>query len=79
MAPPTWRAQAGLLGLGTGFLPECFIGAALRSGALVPLLGAWCPRVGGLQRDRPGRRCVPARLRARTERERERPLSLGVD
>jgi hypothetical protein len=62
VAPPTWRAQAGLLGLGTGFLSERFIGVALRSGALVPLLGAWCPR-----------------RRARTERERERPLSLSVD
>jgi len=56
--------QAVLLGLGIGFISEWFIEAELQSGALVPLLQPWSPCFEGLRLYYPGRRFVPARLRA---------------
>jgi len=56
--------QAVLLGLGIGFISEWFIQEELASGALVPVLSAWCPSFGGLRLYYAGRRFVPARLRA---------------
>lgn len=70
--------QAVLLGLGIGFVSDWFIGEELRSGALVPVLEPWCPRFGGLQLYHPGRRFVPARLRALIALVREQPLVLGA-
>lgn len=62
---------AVLAGLGLGFLSEWFIGDALASGRLVPVLQAWCQPFGGLRLYYPGRRFVPARLRALVELVRE--------
>lgn len=56
--------QAVLLGLGIGFISEWFIEEEIASGALKPLLVPWCPPFGGLRLYYPGRRFVPARLRA---------------
>ena len=68
--------QALLLGLGIGFISEWFIEEELKSGVLVPVLIPWCPRFGGLQLYYPGRKFVPARLRALIELIHERRLSL---
>ncbi|GAB7537697.1 LysR family transcriptional regulator [Burkholderia sp. 3C] len=59
--------QAVLAGMGLGFISEWFIADALASGALVPVLEAWCQPFGGLRLYYPGRRFVPARLRALIE------------
>mgnify|MGYP003921812913 CR=1 FL=1 len=63
------RVEPGTLartegGLGIGFISEWFIEEELASGALKPLLVPWCPPFGGLRLYYPGRRFVPARLRA---------------
>lgn len=63
--------QAVLLGLGIGFIAEWFIEEELKAGALVPVLIPWCPYFGGLRLYYPGRRFVPARLRALIELIRE--------
>lgn len=59
--------QAVLQGLGIGFISEWFIERELLSGALVPVLVPWCPPFDGLRLYYPGRRFVPARLRALIE------------
>lgn len=56
--------QATLLGLGIGFISEWFIDEELRAGALVPMLVPWSQPFGGLRLYYPGRKFVPARLRA---------------
>ena len=56
--------QAVLLGLGIGFITEWFIKEELKSGALKPVLLAWCQPFGGLRLYYSGHRFVPARLRA---------------
>jgi DNA-binding transcriptional LysR family regulator len=59
--------QAVLLGLGIGFISEWLIAEELQAGALVPMLVPWCQPFGGLRLYYPGRRFVPARLRALIE------------
>lgn len=56
--------RAITLGLGIGFISEWFIEEELKSGTLVPVLIPWCPPFAGLRLYYPGRRFVPARLRA---------------
>lgn len=56
--------QAVLLGLGIGFISEWLIAEELKAGTLVPVLVPWCQPFGGLRLYYPGRRFVPARLRA---------------
>lgn len=68
--------QAVLLGLGIGFISEWFVEEELKSGVLVPVLIPWCPRFGGLQLYYPGRKFVPARLRALIKLIQELRLSL---
>ncbi|MDQ1081492.1 LysR family transcriptional regulator [Pseudoroseomonas cervicalis] len=51
-------------GLGIAYVPEPFAADALREGRLVPVLEAWCPPIPGLVLYYPGRRHVPAALRA---------------
>ena len=58
---------AALEGLGVTVLPTFLAGAALRSGALVPLLPAFPMPEHGLHVVRPPGGPVPARLRALTE------------
>ncbi|MEW9570780.1 LysR family transcriptional regulator [Rhodanobacter sp. Si-c] len=69
--------QAVLLGLGIGFISEWFIEEELKAGALVPVLGPWCPPFDGLRLYYPGRRFVPARLRALIGLVRELRLATG--
>ncbi|MBN8885117.1 MAG: LysR family transcriptional regulator [Rudaea sp.] len=56
--------QAVLLGLGIGFISEWFVADELKSGALKPVLVAWCQPFGGLRLYYSGHRFVPTRLRA---------------
>lgn len=56
--------QAALAGLGIAYVPEAFAQAPLGSGALLPVLEAWCPYEPGLRLYYPGHRHVPAALRA---------------
>jgi DNA-binding transcriptional LysR family regulator len=51
-------------GLGIAFVAEAFAEAELRAGRLVALLEDWCPALPGLCLYHPGRRHVPAALRA---------------
>jgi DNA-binding transcriptional LysR family regulator len=69
--------QAVLLGLGIGFISEWLIAEELQAGALVPVLESWCQPFGGLRLYYPGRRFVPARLRALIELVKE--LRLATD
>ncbi|MBJ9714713.1 LysR family transcriptional regulator [Burkholderia gladioli] len=64
--------QATLAGLGLGFLSDWFVSEDLARGALVPVLDDWCQPFGGLRLYYPGRRFVPARLRALIELVQER-------
>lgn len=64
--------QAVLQGLGIGFISEWFIEQELQSGALQPVLESWCPRFEGLRLYYPGRKYLPARLRALIELIHER-------
>lgn len=63
--------RAVLLGLGIGFISDWLIEEELKGGTLVPVLVPWCPPFGGLRLYHPGRRFVPARLRALIELVRE--------
>jgi DNA-binding transcriptional LysR family regulator len=69
--------RAVLLGLGIGFISEWLIEEDLKVGTLVPVLVPWCPPFGGLRLYHPGRRFVPARLRALIELVRELRLATG--
>lgn len=69
--------RAVLLGLGIGFVSEWFIAEELQVGTLVPVLVPWCQPFGGLRLYYPGRRFVPARLRALIELAKELPLATG--
>jgi DNA-binding transcriptional LysR family regulator len=51
-------------GLGIAFVAESFAAVELRAGRLVAVLEDWCPRYPGLCLYYPGRRHVPAALRA---------------
>lgn len=57
-------AGAAADGLGIAFVAESFAQAELRTGRLVALLEDWCPAFPGLCLYYPGRRHVPAALRA---------------
>lgn len=59
--------EAAAAGMGIAYVPETVAWENLRSGALVPILEDWCPRGPGLCLYYPGRRHVPAGLRAFTE------------
>jgi DNA-binding transcriptional LysR family regulator len=60
----TLMAEAAADGLGVAFVFEWTARPFLESGRLVPLLEPWCPRFPGLFLYYPGRRHVPAGLRA---------------
>lgn len=65
--------QAVLLGLGIGFISEWFIRDELKSGELKAVLVSWCQPFDGLRLYYPGRRFVPARLRALIDLVRDEP------
>lgn len=67
--------QAVLLRLGIGFISESLIAEELKAGTLLPVLLPWCQPFGGLRLYYPGRRFVPARLRALIELVRELGLA----
>lgn len=56
--------EAAAQGMGIGYVPENAAEPWLRAGRLAPLLEDWSPPVGGLRFYYPGRRHVPAALRA---------------
>ncbi|MEN7538204.1 LysR substrate-binding domain-containing protein [Aurantiacibacter flavus] len=70
-------AEAAAGGLGIAFIPESAAVPWLRDGRLTPLLEDWSPYVGGLRLYYPGRRHVPAALRAfiNTVKELNRPAA----
>lgn len=55
---------AALSGIGLAFISDWFINKDLATGTLVSVMDEWCPSFGGLQLYYPGRRLVPAGLRA---------------
>ncbi|MCD1642895.1 LysR family transcriptional regulator [Aurantimonas coralicida] len=57
-------AESAARGLGIAFMPESVASSALMSGDLVSVLEDWCPPFPGLCLYYPGRRHVPAALRA---------------
>jgi DNA-binding transcriptional LysR family regulator len=61
---PDMALRAAVDGLGIAFTSEAFAEPFLRSGQLVPVLADWSPTVEGLVLYYPGRRQVPAALRA---------------
>lgn len=63
--------EAAAEGLGIAYVPETAVQPWLSDGRLVALLEDWSPRVGGLRIYYPGRRHVPASLRAFIEVVRE--------
>jgi DNA-binding transcriptional LysR family regulator len=56
--------EAAQKGLGIAFVPEPVAASRLRDGRLVAVLEDWCPSIPGLRLYYPGRRHVPAGLRA---------------
>lgn len=56
--------QAALGGTGLAFMSDWFVDEDIARGTLVSVLEPWCPPFGGLQLYYPGRRHVPAPLRA---------------
>ncbi|WP_338665293.1 LysR family transcriptional regulator [Pararoseomonas sp. SCSIO 73927] len=56
--------QAAADGLGIAYVPEPFAREVLRAGGLVTVLDEWCPPGPGLMLYYPGRRHVPAALKA---------------
>jgi DNA-binding transcriptional LysR family regulator len=52
------------MGLGIAYVPESVARPWLDDGRLVTVLEAWCPTIPGLRLYYPGRRHVPAGLRA---------------
>lgn len=56
--------KAALQGMGIGFVPERIAAEYLSDGRLTALLPQWCPQYPGLYLYYPGRRHVPAGLRA---------------
>jgi len=60
----TLLADAARAGLGIAYVVERSVGASLRDGSLVALLGEWCPAVPGLFLYYSGHRHVPPALRA---------------
>lgn len=63
--------QAALAGIGLAFMSEWFVANDLAAGRLISVLDEWCPAFGGLRLYYPGRRYVPAGLRAFIELVRE--------
>ncbi|AHF75779.1 Transcriptional regulator, LysR family [Sodalis praecaptivus] len=59
--------QAVCSGIGLAFMAQWFIHAELTNGRLISVLEEWCPPFGGLQLYYPGRRHVPAGLKALIE------------
>lgn len=74
---------AALDGLGIGFLFEGYVADDLAAGCLVRLLSPWCPPFPGFHLYYPGRRQVPAPLRAfldvMREAGRSAPFGAGPD
>lgn len=56
--------DAAAAGLGIAYVPEHAAGPSLRDGRLAAVLTNWCPSIPGLFLYYPGRRQVPAALRA---------------
>jgi len=56
--------EAAVKGLGIGYVPERLAANYIRDSRLVALLQDWCPTYPGLYLYYPGRRHVPAKLRA---------------
>ncbi|MGI4763570.1 MAG: LysR family transcriptional regulator [Janthinobacterium lividum] len=61
---PGLMAEAAAAGHGIAYLAERWAAPLVASGALVPVLDAWCPSIPGLFLYYPGHRHVPATLRA---------------
>jgi DNA-binding transcriptional LysR family regulator len=68
---PGLTQQAARAGLGLAYLSEWNIAADLQAGALVRVLEGWTPPLDGLCLYYPGRRHVPAGLRALIDMIRE--------
>ena len=64
--------EAARAGLGLAYGSQWNASADLAAGTLVPVLEEWTPPYGGLSLYYPGRRYVPAGLRALIELIRER-------
>jgi len=65
---------AALQGFGIAFVPKLLVRQHLVDGSLVPVLTEWCPEYPGLFLYYPGRRHVPASLKAFIECLRTAPL-----
>lgn len=65
-------AEAAMAGMGIAYVPETVARAGLADGRLVTVLGDWCPAGPGLCLYYPGRRHVPAGLRAFIDLLRQR-------
>jgi DNA-binding transcriptional LysR family regulator len=63
--------EAALAGAGLAYLPEPAVKEHLAAGRLVSVLDEWTPSYGDLCLYYPGRRNVPAKLRALIELARE--------
>jgi DNA-binding transcriptional LysR family regulator len=70
--------EAAAKGLGIAYIPETAVQPWLSDGRLVPLLEDWSPPIGGLRLYYPGRRHVPAPLRAFIDLVRSTGSSLTV-
>ncbi|MGH9711200.1 MAG: LysR substrate-binding domain-containing protein [Candidatus Acidiferrales bacterium] len=68
---PTLMLEAARSGLGLGYLTEWNVAADLKAGTLLQVLADWTPPFGDLCLYYPGRRNIPAGLRALIELIRE--------
>jgi DNA-binding transcriptional LysR family regulator len=72
----TVMLEAALEGVGLAYLSEWSVREAIAAGRLVPVLEDWCPPYPGLCLYYPGRRHVPAGLRALIDLIREKNRGL---
>jgi DNA-binding transcriptional LysR family regulator len=75
---PELMLSAARAGLGLTYLTEWTVGADLQAGTLQRVLADWTPPLDGLCLYYPGRRHVPAGLRALIDLIRERAQSAGA-
>lgn len=70
--------SAAVSGMGIAFVPEMIAAQHLASGTLLSLLEDWCPSYPGIYLYYPGRRLVPAGLRAFIDVLKASPLARDI-